>query len=114
MFMLIGRVIGYLLILAALIVLVAEVIDFVATGNWTIISTGDVWYRIDPSSLAGAQSGIEQNIADWLWDPVIATLLRVPAWVFLGLSGMLLAAACRRPHDRRSRSRHRGLGRIRS
>lgn len=110
--MLIGRVIGYLLVLAALTVLVAEVIDFVTTGDWTIISAGDVWYRIDRSSLAGAQFGIQRNIADWLWDPVIATLLHVPAWAFLGLSGVLLVVACRRPHDRRSR--HRGLGRIRS
>lgn len=103
--MLIGRVIGYLLILAALTVVVAEIIDVVTLGDWTIISAGEVWYRLDRSSLNGAQAGIQRHVAPWLWDPVIATLLRGPAWAFLGLPGLALVLLCRGLRERRSRFR---------
>ncbi len=103
--MLIGRAIGYLLILAAAIVLVAEAIDFATHGDWTIISAGEVWYRIHRASLNGAQAGIQRYVAPWLWDPVIATLLRGPAWAFVGLPGLALVLLCRSSRERRSRFR---------
>jgi len=102
---LLGRVIGYLLILAALVVLAAEAIDFARLGDWRIISAGEVWYRIDRASLNGAQAVIQRAIAPWLWDPVIATILNAPAALVVGLTGLALVALCRRRRERRSRFR---------
>jgi len=103
--MLIGRVFGYLLILAAVIVAVAEAIDFATQGEWTVISAGEVWYRIHRASLNAAQAGIQRYLSPWLWDPVITTLLRGPAWAVLGVPGIAFVILFRRGRDRRNRFR---------
>lgn len=102
---LLGRVIGYLLILAALVVVAAEAIDFATLGEWNIMSAGELWYRIDRASLNGAQAVIQRIIAPWLWDPVIATILSGPAAAVLGLPGLALVVFCRRRRERRGRFR---------
>ena len=48
-----------------------------------------------------AQVGLERHIWPPLWDPVLITVLRAPAWPFFAVLGLLLAWACR---DRRKRS----------
>jgi len=36
-----------------------------------------------------AQAGIERHVAPFLWDPVIAAILLLPAWVVVGGLGAL-------------------------
>ena len=31
------------------------------------------------------QPAIERHVAEWLWDPVVLTILTTPAWLVLGL-----------------------------
>jgi len=49
-----------------------------------------------PSSLAGAQRAVQNNIHPFVWDPVLKSLLSLPAWASLGTIGLVLAYVGRR------------------
>ena len=64
-------------------------------GNRTELSkVGDVWYAVHPTSLQLLQPAIERHIeprvGQWLWDPVVLTILTAPAWLVLGIIGAVL------------------------
>lgn len=105
--MLLFRVIGWLLVGAALVCAGAEILASLQAGQWTRLAAGEVWFRLDSSSLNLSQAVIQRYVAPWLWDPAIVTMLLAPAWLVLGLPGALLtrvrrgAAARRRPLFRR-------------
>ena len=101
--MLIGRIIGWLLVLAALVVLVADLIAWLDTRHLGLTAAGQLWYEISPSTLELAQPAIQRHVAAWLWEPIVA-LLTLPAALILGAPGLLLLWACR-SRDRRRRRR---------
>ncbi len=96
-----GQIVGWILILIALGTAGWEIYVFFAEGPYATHSLGQLWYKIDRASLNGAQVGLERHIWPPLWDPVLITVLRAPAWPFFAVLGLLLAWACR---DRRKRS----------
>jgi hypothetical protein len=102
--MFIGRIIGWLLVLAALVVLVADLIARLDTGHFALTALGELWYRISPNSLLLAQPAVQRHLAPWLWDPVIQTVLLWPASLVLAVPGLALLWACRK-RDRRRRRR---------
>ncbi len=55
-----------------------------------VVSAYELWYAAWPGSLITTQIRIERGLAPWLWDPVLVTALRLPAWLLLGLPGGLL------------------------
>ena len=93
------RLIGWLLILAALAVLLwCDVRGWYRTGTWRMIPAGQVWFNLHHSSLNLAQAVIERYVARFLWFPVIATILQWPAVLVLGVPGLvLLIIGHRRP-----------------
>jgi ABC-type Fe3+ transport system permease subunit len=95
------RVIGWLLLLAALVVLGLDVASWIREGHWVMTPAGKLWYEISRNSLSLAQAGIERHVWKPLWDPVILTVLLQPAWLVLGLPGALLALFARHPRKRR-------------
>jgi len=73
------RLIGWLLILAALFVLLRyDAWGWYQTRTWRMIPAGQVWFDIHHSSLNLAQAVIERYVARFLWFPVIATILQWP------------------------------------
>ena len=91
------RLIGWLLILAALFVLLRhDVWGWYQTGTWRMIPAGQVWFDLDRSSLNMAQAVIERYVARFLWFPVIATILQWPAALVLGVPGIVLLMIGRR------------------
>ena len=50
-----------------------------------------------PDLLRTAQEWIEGTLHWALWDPVLVTLLRLPAWAFLGIPGVYLVMRYRPP-----------------
>jgi hypothetical protein len=102
--MIIGRIIGWLLVLAALVVLVADLIARLDTGHFAPTAAGQLWFEISPSTLELAQAGVQRHLVTWLWDPVMQTVLLWPAALVLGVPGVALLWACRR-RDRRRRRR---------
>lgn len=55
---------------------------------------GDWWSYLHQNSLLLVQPAIERHVepyvGQWLWDPVMLTILTSPAWLVLGIIGALL------------------------
>lgn len=84
------RIIGALLVLAALVAAGIEVAQWISSGAYKPMALGSVWCAVHCGSLNAAQAGIQRYIAPWLWDPVIVWVLLKPAWATAGLPGLLL------------------------
>jgi hypothetical protein len=65
---------------------------------------GEVWFAIHAESLQLAQPAIERHLAPWLWDPVLITILLLPASLTLLALGLVLLLLS---SFRRSRPRFR-------
>ncbi|HZT20825.1 MAG TPA: hypothetical protein VFA23_15550 [Dongiaceae bacterium] len=98
--MTVRRVIGWLLIAAALFYLARDLVHLIHMGRWTATPAGKVWYGISPGSLNLLQAGIERHVWKPLWTAILWVLLR-PIWVVLGVPGLLLALWPRRAKRRR-------------
>jgi hypothetical protein len=95
------RVVGWLLLLAALLALGWDVFSWIQSGHWHATPTGKAWYEISPASLNLMQAVIERHVWKTLWDPIILTVLLQPLWLVLGLPGLLLAFLARSRKRRR-------------
>ncbi len=98
--MIVGRVIGWILLIAAIAVLARDVFVWLDTGSLAMITAGELWFRIDNSSLNLVQAVIQRYVFPALWDPVIVTVLLWPAFLVIGVPGLLLSWLCR-PRIRR-------------
>ena len=94
--MIVLRLIGWVLIIAALAVLLNEAWGWYQSGAWRPLAAGKLWFDLDRGSLLLAQPAIERHVARWLWNPVISTILQWPAWAVLGVPGIVLLAIGRR------------------
>jgi hypothetical protein len=95
------RVIGWLLLLAALIALGWDFFNWFHEGHWTATPMGKLWYQLSPGSLNLMQAVIERHVWKTLWDPIILTVLLQPVWLVLGIPGLLLALLARSRKRRR-------------
>ncbi len=104
--MIIGRIIGLILLLAAAAAVGYEMRAAFETGGWRPVALGEIWYKLHSSSLNGAQAGIQRYIAPWLWEPAITTVLLWPGWAVFGVPGGALYWYYR-GRRRRARGRRR-------
>jgi hypothetical protein len=81
------RIIGTMLILAALTAAGIELFQWYSTGAYKPVTLGGVWYMVHRASLNAAQAGIQRYVAPWLWDPIIIWVLVQPVWATAGLPG---------------------------
>ena len=100
--MIVGRIVGWILIVMAIGVAGHEIIASLQlpTGGYHFFAFGQLWAAINRASLTLAQAGIQRHVWPWLWDGVIVQILLAPAWLILGVPGVLLAWFCRRHHRR--------------
>lgn len=83
---------GWVLLVLAFAAGAAEVVPRSMPGSRTFfVSAYDLWYTASPGSLITTQIRIERYLHPMLWDPLLVTLLKLPAWLLLGLPGGLLA-----------------------
>ena len=94
--MVVGRVIGWLLILAALGVAGWELFVFFQGGPYQTLSLGRLWFKIAHSSLNLVQAVIQRYVTPKLWDPVLVSILKLPAWVSFAVLGIALIVVFRR------------------
>ena len=88
------RVIGGWVLLAAIIALVDDVTYSYETGaKLAFASLGTDWDMVSSASRAAFETGIERHVTPLLWDPVILTVLKAPAFAALGVIGVLLYLA---------------------
>ncbi len=90
------RLIGWLLVLAALALLAREAAGWWRAGDWQVVPAGKLWFDLHRTSLQLAQPAIERHVWPFLWNPVILTVLQWPAWAVIGVPGLILALT-RRP-----------------
>ena len=94
---LLGIMIRFLFRFVGLVLLAAGFIFFVYDGAKTladnvirITKVGDVWNQVHSTSLQLLQPAIERHVAEWLWDPVVLSVLTAPTWLVLAIVGSLL------------------------
>lgn len=84
---------GALLLIAALVLAARD------AGQ----QAGALWASINPNSLVGLQSLIENKIDPDLWVDIVLPMLEWPAWVFPAGLGVLLVLVARPGAARRRR-----------
>ena len=101
--MVIGRILGRILLLLALLLLVGGVVLAVTGGTVTGV-TGAVWYQHHADSLNLSQAVTQRYVLPFLWDPVAVTVLNWPIWLSVavtvlvpGILGWLLLRLFGRP-----------------
>ena len=99
--MVVLRVIGWLLIVAALLALGRDIFFCIHDGRLTYLSAGAAWYSVSPGSMNLIQALIENHIWKALWNPMMEAVLRLPIWLVLGIPGLLLAFIARTRKRRR-------------
>lgn len=90
------RFLGGLLLLIAVVILVADITNArgpLASG--LSVSTAKHWSSLAPASLAYSQKSA-QSVHAILWDPILKSLLAIPAWSLFALLGGLFAYIGRR------------------
>src|SRR5262249_35091072 len=86
------RFIGALFALAAVIALVADLTPRASTNAVRpgMTSIAMHWNGIAPQSFSNAREAVRNRLGRWVWDPVITSVIGIPAWITLGL----ISAAC--------------------
>ena len=83
---------GWTLAAIALLALAYEFISFAESGTYRPIPAGELWFAAHVASLNLTQAMVQRYLHPFLWDPIIATVLRWPAWSLLGAPGAILVA----------------------
>ncbi|HEV2548875.1 MAG TPA: hypothetical protein VGU20_16155 [Stellaceae bacterium] len=99
--MIVGRFLGWLIVLSGIAVLARDIMVGVQTGVWAPIALGQLWFDIDRSSLNLAQAVVQRYISPVLWDPVITGLLYCWAFLVLLILGAIFLSIFRRRERRR-------------
>ena len=99
--MVVLRVIGWLLIVAALLALGWDLFFWIHDGHFGFQSAEAAWHGVSPGSMDHIQALIENHLWKTLWNPGIETVLRLPLWLVLGVPGLLLALVARTRKRRR-------------
>lgn len=94
--MLVGRVIGWIFVVAAIAILVRDIIAWIDTGALAVAATGELWFTLHSGSLNLLQAITQRYIFPALWDPIFVTVLLWPAFVVVGVPGLILSYAFRR------------------
>ena len=90
--MIVGRLIGWVALLAGAAVLVRDVLVWIDTKHWAPIALGQLWFDLNRSSLNLVQAVVQRYIHPFLWDPIIVTILLCWAFAVLMVLGVLILA----------------------
>lgn len=86
------RMIARPLLLVAVVALVYDGTRTLAGGSGVVItSLLDHWQALAPQSLEWLKLLVQRKLHPQLWDAGVLRLIRLPAWLVIGLLGMLLA-----------------------
>lgn len=86
--MFIIRLIAVVFLIFAFIAAGVEVYGLAHDGRWNAITAGQLWMNLHAPSLDHTQAFVQRYFYAGLWDPVIAWILRQPAWLVAGIPGV--------------------------
>jgi hypothetical protein len=89
------RFIGLLVLAVAFVALVRDGTKTIAGNAVYVAKLRDDWYIVNANSLDGLQHAAER-LAEWLWNPVLETVLDKPTWLVLGILGGFLVVLGRK------------------
>ncbi|WP_319412124.1 hypothetical protein [uncultured Cohaesibacter sp.] len=84
----------------ALLALVLDGVRSIAANAIVMKSLGETWFEISRESLNLAQAVIQRNMHPLIWDPLIQWILMAPAWLVVGLIGLLFVYLGRKRRPR--------------
>lgn len=84
------RFLAALFLLAAVVSLVA---DFAQPGA---SSTAALWQALSPASFSGVAAAVTRNLGAFAWNPMLTSILALPAYLLFGLLALALGIAGRR------------------
>ena len=99
--MVVLRVIGWLLIAAALLALGWDLFMWAHKGHFALSPGGLLWYSVFPRSFNFAEHTVSSLISKSFWDSLNRTVLAQPMLFVAGIPGLLLALLARRRRRRR-------------
>ncbi|MAZ04630.1 MAG: hypothetical protein CMN56_15960 [Sneathiella sp.] len=101
--MIIGRLLSWILVGCAFLVLGHDILQYLNTEAWHSILLGELWYNLNPQGINLMQAVIQRYLTPVLWDPIILTVLLWPAWLVFIVPGVvfLLLFRKRRSADTR-------------
>ena len=91
----VGRVLGWIFIALGLAVFARDVWIFLESGAVAMTPVGQIWYALHPGSLNLVQAVVERYLHPVLWDPVIFSILLLPAALLFLAIGIVLALVFR-------------------
>lgn len=83
------RFLGVLVLAAAFILLVYDGAKSIADSRIYIYKLGQLWTDISAASLESLKALVNAHLPVHAWDPVAVTVLEQPAWLVLGVLGIL-------------------------
>ena len=99
--MLFGRILGWALVISAIVMASAEAVMALGTGAYSGLATADVWtLLVGPTPLDGLADSSNRALAT-----AGSIFMHLPAWIMFGFSGFALVHACRVRRQRRRRFR---------
>ena len=75
------RTLGLWILAAGFVFLVYDGTKSIAGDQIYFTKLGDVWNAVNSTSLQLLQPAIERHVAEWLWNPVILSVLTAPAFL---------------------------------
>ena len=96
----VGRALGWLFIALGLAVFARDAWVFLENGVVSMTAVGQLWFSIHAGSLNLVQAVVERYVHPMIWDPVIFSVLRLPAALLFVAIGLVLAIAFRRRRRR--------------
>lgn len=85
------RIVGFGLATLSVAVLAFDLTNgFSGAGLFGFVSLGDLWARINGASLNLVQAIVQRYLLPALWDPMLVTVLLLPALPVLGSAAALL------------------------
>lgn len=94
--MIVGRVIGWILVVAGIAILARDLLGWLNEGAFVLITAGELWFTLHDGSLNLIQAVTQRYIFPQLWDPVAVTVLLWPAFLVIGVPGLILSWLFRR------------------
>jgi hypothetical protein len=94
--MIVGRIIGWLFVLAAVAAAARDMVAWYDTGTFDPMPLGQLWFNLDNGSLNLIQAVTQRYLLPELWDPVIVNILLLPAWFVFAVPAIVLLVLFRK------------------
>ncbi len=82
--MVVLRALGWLLVLAAAVIGVYEIAEYIDNGDPSLTTLGELWLKVHASSLNAMQAFVQRELHEDIWTSTIQPVLVQPALYLFG------------------------------